>query len=430
MSRLGIFQRVVWHSLIEFCFFFRLKQYLRDLPEPVLDQRLWRMYLSACVDSTKSLKVRVACAQIILRLLPTPSFSLLVYLVAFFSQMPLFPENRISLESVASIFGAATLAPRPVPASSSPKQGKSLHITGPTEKYEAIGASAKKAQDGLLWLLQQWSLVADGLLDQDFDIHVDSVLERETAPESGENHDEEEIVADTAGESQVYAVPAAAESKASVHTLEITRTPELDTVASFQGFQSTAPGPTTGTSTWSSRKAPGMKLAHVPAFGELQHEVDDDVPPPTPSKEGTSLRGLGLVSPTRQRRSYMPTASPTSSSESTTSSSPNSDSAPSSIGGVIDDEIKGGDTATQEVNDKEDVPVEREEILEPADEDQQPGSVLGDIMEFDSESSGNHDGDGRNSNCSVLQHRQSMNSQRRLQLAKVLHHQLSIERTS
>ncbi|GAA5856182.1 hypothetical protein JCM8547_000808 [Rhodosporidiobolus lusitaniae] len=153
-----------------------LKRYLRDLPEPVLDQRLWRLYIAACVDSPNPPKSRIACAQIILRLLPTPNFSLLVYLVAFLSQMPLFPENKLSLESVSSIFGSSIMAPRP---SMEKKQTRGeMVITGPTESFEAIGETIKKGQEALLWLLNHWSSVADGLLEPEFDIDPNTVLEK------------------------------------------------------------------------------------------------------------------------------------------------------------------------------------------------------------------------------------------------------------
>ncbi|GJN92168.1 hypothetical protein Rhopal_005198-T1 [Rhodotorula paludigena] len=145
-----------------------LKRYLRDLPEPVLDQRLWRLFCVACVDSSNPLKSRIACAQIILRLLPTPNFSLLVYLVAFLSQVPLFPENKLSLEQVAGIFGSSVMSPRPAPQKK-PAKGEMV-ITGPTDSMDSLGETIKKGQNALVWLLSNWSNVADGLLEPDFDI--------------------------------------------------------------------------------------------------------------------------------------------------------------------------------------------------------------------------------------------------------------------
>ncbi|GAA5907549.1 hypothetical protein JCM6882_004402 [Rhodosporidiobolus microsporus] len=156
-----------------------LKRYLRDLPEPVLDPRLWRLYLAACVDSTKSLKSRIACAQIILRLLPTANFSLLVYLVAFLSQMPLFRQNKLSLEEVSGIFGSSIMAPRPK-LDKKPTKGE-MTITGPTDSFLAMAETITKGKDGLLWLLNHWSSVADGLLEADFDIDPSTVMDKSQA---------------------------------------------------------------------------------------------------------------------------------------------------------------------------------------------------------------------------------------------------------
>ncbi|BGP44501.1 Type II inositol 1,4,5-trisphosphate 5-phosphatase [Rhodotorula kratochvilovae] len=153
-----------------------LKRYLRDLPEPVLDQRLWRLFLVACVDSTNSPKARIACAQIILRLLPTANFSLLVYMVAFLSQMPLFPENRLTLEQVSGLFGSSIMSPRPKSQSKKPAKGEMV-ITGPTETVESVGEAVKKGQDALTWLLGHWSSVADGLLEPDFDIDPATIVD-------------------------------------------------------------------------------------------------------------------------------------------------------------------------------------------------------------------------------------------------------------
>lgn len=134
------------------------------------------------MDSTNSLKARVACAQIILRLLPTPNFSLLIYLVAFLSQMPLFPENKLSLATVSGIFGAMIMSPRP---SSRKKSAKGeMVISGPGESVDSARGTAKKGEEALRWLLEHWSMVADGLLDADFDVDPSTVLDRdaEAAP--------------------------------------------------------------------------------------------------------------------------------------------------------------------------------------------------------------------------------------------------------
>lgn len=138
---------------------------------------MYRLFLAGCVDSTNPLSRRVASAQIILRLLPTANFSLLVYLVAFLSQVPLFPSNPLTLEVVSEIFASSIMAPRQ-PSSANSTNGKKpkgqMIITGPTDLVD--DHDGKKANQGLAWLLKNWSAVADGLLEPDFDIDVDSIV--------------------------------------------------------------------------------------------------------------------------------------------------------------------------------------------------------------------------------------------------------------
>lgn len=228
---------------------------------------MWRLYLAACVDSTNSLKCRIASAQIILRLLPTPNFSLLVYLVAFLSQMPLFPENRLTLESVSTIFGPAAMSPRMSASTTSSKlprlfNGASMHITGPTESFESTGANVKKAQDGLLWLLTNWSSVADGLLEPDFDIDVNEVLGRRpsvvAAPGDGLATTSEPVNFDKEAERD-----AVARSHDSARTLEILSVPRFES--------SEAPVPALG----APRRAPSPSPLPPPV---ITHEA-----PPSPS---------------------------------------------------------------------------------------------------------------------------------------------------
>jgi len=77
----------------------------------------------------------VAVARDLLRLLPTHSFSLIIYLCAFFTQVPLCPENGITLEDIGRIFGPAVFG-GPVPA----------------------------ARRMMVWFLKRWNRVSDSLL--------------------------------------------------------------------------------------------------------------------------------------------------------------------------------------------------------------------------------------------------------------------------
>ena len=75
-----------------------------------------------------------------LRLLLTHSFSLIIYLCAFFTQVPLCPENGITFEDIGRIFGPPVFG-GPVPA----------------------------ARRMMVWFLKRWNRVSDGLLDAELD---------------------------------------------------------------------------------------------------------------------------------------------------------------------------------------------------------------------------------------------------------------------
>jgi RhoGAP domain len=81
---------------------------------------------------------QVTVARDLLRLLPTHSFSLIIYLCAFFTQVPLCPENGITFEDIGRIFGPPVFG-GPVPA----------------------------ARRMMVWFLKRWNRVSDGLLDAD-----------------------------------------------------------------------------------------------------------------------------------------------------------------------------------------------------------------------------------------------------------------------
>lgn len=78
---------------------------------------------------------QLSIAQILLRFLPSPNLSLLVYLCAFFTQLPLCPENGLQLEDVARIFG-----------------------------HRLLGGSVKlMSQRMMMWLLTRWHRISEGL---------------------------------------------------------------------------------------------------------------------------------------------------------------------------------------------------------------------------------------------------------------------------
>jgi hypothetical protein len=166
-----------------------LLTYLKELPEPVLTPYLFNGFWNWCVrpsvkredermrkeqDEEEDLRARffqtgqrpprpshrvlfekarlraaqdetaetgqVTVARDLLRLLPTHSFSLIVYLCAFFTQVPLCPENGITFEDIGRIFGPPVFG-GPVPA----------------------------ARRMMMWFLKRWNRVSDGLLDGNLD---------------------------------------------------------------------------------------------------------------------------------------------------------------------------------------------------------------------------------------------------------------------
>ncbi|KAH9957679.1 hypothetical protein BC827DRAFT_641802 [Russula dissimulans] len=166
-----------------------LLTYLKELPEPVLTPYLFNAFWNWCVrpsvkcedermrkeqDEEEELRVRffqtgqrpprpsrrvlfekarlraaqddaaetgqVAVARDLLRLLPTHSFSLIVYLCSFFTQVPLCPENGITFEDIGRIFGPPVFG-GPVPA----------------------------ARRVMVWFLKRWNCVSEGLLDAEPD---------------------------------------------------------------------------------------------------------------------------------------------------------------------------------------------------------------------------------------------------------------------
>ena len=81
---------------------------------------------------------QLSIAQILLRFLPSANLSLLVYLCAFFTQLPLCPENGLQLEDVARIFG-----------------------------HRLLGGSAKVvSQRMMMWLLTRWHRISDTLFGE------------------------------------------------------------------------------------------------------------------------------------------------------------------------------------------------------------------------------------------------------------------------
>lgn len=153
-----------------------VKRYIRDLAEPILDESLAPAFLAFCSEPEPGalvlpLATRISAAQILLKLLPPLHFSLLVYLLAFLGQLPLFPDNRLNVESISIIFGAAIAAPRGKGISglgNGSGGGKIIHDP------DTVSNLVNQSQATLGWLLRNWAAISEKVLDPPFedDINV------------------------------------------------------------------------------------------------------------------------------------------------------------------------------------------------------------------------------------------------------------------
>ncbi|WWC70599.1 uncharacterized protein I206_104550 [Kwoniella pini CBS 10737] len=214
-----------------------VKRYVRDLPEPILDESLFPAFLAFCVDKkddssltkdteiqtensisndeTKSnqqksrslindidqlpLETRIIAAQILLKLLPPLQFSLFIYLLAFLAQLPLFSDNRLNIESISIIFGPAMCAARgkgisglgPTVSSNSTSVNNSNTIGGGIRRGiynhntfdpDMISDLVSKSQNVLSWLLKNWSSISEKVLEDD-DSLISSLSNNITQPQ-------------------------------------------------------------------------------------------------------------------------------------------------------------------------------------------------------------------------------------------------------
>lgn len=137
------------------------------MPIPLLNDKLWRLFTTACLNSTRPLEKRIESAQLILQLLPTKHFNLLLYLAAGFSQLPLFPKNAVSIDKVASIFGDALFGLRTPTQQRHSIKRFGMTITAPSELLSDGRNQAGSATAALRWLLAHWPDIAEGLLAED-----------------------------------------------------------------------------------------------------------------------------------------------------------------------------------------------------------------------------------------------------------------------
>ncbi|EED82978.1 predicted protein [Postia placenta Mad-698-R] len=96
---------------------------------------------------------QVAIARLVLQLIPVENLSLLAYLCAFFTQIPLCPDNGLTFEDIARIFGNRLLG----------------------------GPSKNAARVLMVWLLNRWSRISAGLFDIEDGVSTKAQKNRETS---------------------------------------------------------------------------------------------------------------------------------------------------------------------------------------------------------------------------------------------------------
>ena len=90
---------------------------------------------------------RISAVQHLLCLLPSPNFSLLVYLLAFFSHVVMMRDvNGMDIQELGRLFGRCVFG-------------------GGSRDYEPIGKARKPGQAMMCWFLKRWGPISNGLFD-------------------------------------------------------------------------------------------------------------------------------------------------------------------------------------------------------------------------------------------------------------------------
>ena len=157
-----------------------LSTYLSALPEPMLLPALFRPIWEWCgleEDEVDELQLkpfqrrissvplsrtytnptesmRISVAQLVLHLLPSPHFSLLVYILAFFSQVAMVhEENGVGIEDLARMFGSRIFGGG---QSKRRKLSTEIAMTDPHE-------TRMEGEIMMCWFLRRWGLISEGL---------------------------------------------------------------------------------------------------------------------------------------------------------------------------------------------------------------------------------------------------------------------------
>ncbi|EDR07636.1 uncharacterized protein LACBIDRAFT_327503 [Laccaria bicolor S238N-H82] len=147
-----------------------LSTYLASLPEPILLPTLFRAVWDWCgvaeenndldgphrfssrliaTQTHETDSTRIKTAQLLLHLLPSPNFSLLVYLLSFFSQVVLVrEENGLGVEDVGRMFGGRIFG------------------GGTTRKHHGSGGERRREGETMMcWFMNRWGTISEGLFN-------------------------------------------------------------------------------------------------------------------------------------------------------------------------------------------------------------------------------------------------------------------------
>ncbi|EPQ55422.1 hypothetical protein GLOTRDRAFT_138964 [Gloeophyllum trabeum ATCC 11539] len=147
-----------------------LLTYLCSLPAPVLPREvgagLWAWCVAPCDSDGDSKRgedeeKRVTVAQLLLRLLPRENLSLLTYLLSFFTQIPLSPENGMLPGDVARMFGwrvlgGGLLAPK----------GDLRALNAKEREREREREEKRRGEEMLGWVMERWGAIYEGLFGE------------------------------------------------------------------------------------------------------------------------------------------------------------------------------------------------------------------------------------------------------------------------
>ncbi|KAI8456820.1 hypothetical protein BY996DRAFT_6412100 [Phakopsora pachyrhizi] len=128
-----------------------LKRYLRSLPEPVMKRAHFEVIWRSCLDRSSRLNLKledkILVVQCVMRLMNPRGYSLLIYVVAFLSQIPLFEENQLDTAGLVKIFGPPLLSYR--------------IMTDLAQELE----EDQRSREVLHWIINHWNAITVGLLD-------------------------------------------------------------------------------------------------------------------------------------------------------------------------------------------------------------------------------------------------------------------------